>query len=295
VLLPADATAKQVDWLHLRLYRSEMADDQSRLRATFDAVAELYDRARPGYPDALFDDVVALSGIPPGGRLLEIGCGTGQATLPFARRGFRIECVELGAGLAAVARRNLAAFPQVAVHVGAFETWPVEAGAFDLAIAATAFHWIDPAVRYAKVARALRPPADGRAGGAIALFWNHHIKSAADQDFFDNVQVVYERAAPEKAKKWVRLPLAEEMGTPEKQRIEESGLFGAVTVRTYRWDQVYDAASYVDVLNTYSDHRDQPAEERERLFQGIAEMIDSQYSGRVTKGYLTILYVAHRK
>src|SRR6266536_1447805 len=121
-------------------------DNQKLLRATFDQVALLYDQARPGYPEQLFDDVVALSGIPPHGRILEIGCGTGQATLPFARRGYRILAVEMGANLAAVARRNLAAYPRVEVHTGTFEEWPLEAGAFDLVIAATAFHWIDPVI-----------------------------------------------------------------------------------------------------------------------------------------------------
>ena len=63
-------------------------------RFVFDEIAELYDRARPGYPEALVDDVVALSGIAPGGRILEIGSGTGKATEAFARRGFRIVCLE---------------------------------------------------------------------------------------------------------------------------------------------------------------------------------------------------------
>ena len=137
-------------------------------------------------------------------------------------------------------------------------------------------------------ARALRP------GGAIALFWNHHVQSDADAGFFDAVKVVYEREAPEKAKKWERLTSAEELGEPELPAIERSGLFGPVAVRKYRWDQSYDAAGYVDVLNTYSDHLAQPAEERERLFRGIAEFIDTQYGGRVAKGYQTILYVARR-
>jgi ubiquinone/menaquinone biosynthesis C-methylase UbiE len=64
-----------------------MTEERNRLRATFDQVAPLYDEAHPTYPEELFDDVVSLSGIPPGGRILEIGCGTGQATVLFARRG----------------------------------------------------------------------------------------------------------------------------------------------------------------------------------------------------------------
>jgi ubiquinone/menaquinone biosynthesis C-methylase UbiE len=57
------------------------------LRSTFDRTALLYDKVRPGYPEELFEDVVSLSGVPAGGRVLEVGCGTGQATLPLARRG----------------------------------------------------------------------------------------------------------------------------------------------------------------------------------------------------------------
>src|SRR5215210_5603855 len=104
----------------------------------------------------LFDDIASLSGIQPGGRILEIGCGTGQATVPFARRGYRILCVELGENMAAVARRNLEGNPQAEVRTGAFEDWPLQDEAFDVAISATAFHWLNPATAYPKVAGALR-------------------------------------------------------------------------------------------------------------------------------------------
>jgi len=79
---------------------------RERLRVTFDQAAELYDRARPGYPPALFTDLAELAGVGPGCRVLEIGCGTGQATGPLAERGCQVVAVELGAALAAAARRN---------------------------------------------------------------------------------------------------------------------------------------------------------------------------------------------
>ena len=84
--------------------------DRRRLRTTFEEVPELYDRARPHYPAELFGDLVSFGRLGPGSRVLEIGCGTGQATLPLAERGFEVVCVELGAGLAEVARRKLAGF-----------------------------------------------------------------------------------------------------------------------------------------------------------------------------------------
>jgi cyclopropane fatty-acyl-phospholipid synthase-like methyltransferase len=60
-------------------------DTQRRLlRATFEQLPALYDRARPSYPLRLFDDLATLARLPDGARLVEIGCGTGQATLPLA-------------------------------------------------------------------------------------------------------------------------------------------------------------------------------------------------------------------
>jgi len=196
-----------------------VAGDRDRLRTTFDGAALLYDEVRPGYPEELFDDVVSLSGIPPGGRVLEIGCGTGQATLPFARRGFRILCIELGDNLAAGARRNLASYPRAEVLTADFEEVPLPEGAFDLAISATAFHWLDPTVAYPKVARALRP------GGTIALFWNEHVFSHASGGFFEAAQEVYERETPEIVKPDDHKGLPQPHELPDRTaEIEASGL-----------------------------------------------------------------------
>src|SRR5919198_4251645 len=120
--------------------------ERRRLRVTFEEVPELYDRARPLYPPTLFDDLVAYAGLAAGSRVLEIGCGTGQATLPLAERGLEIVCVELGEGLAAVARRTLARFADVEVVHASFEEWEPEPRAerFDAVVAFTAFHWVDP-------------------------------------------------------------------------------------------------------------------------------------------------------
>lgn len=266
-----------------------MAEGRVRLRATFDEEALLYDRERPGYPERLFDDLLALAAAPPGGRILEIGCGTGQATLPLARRGYRVRCVELGERLAAVARRNLAGYPAVEVETADFETWPAPDAAFDLATSGTALHWIDPAIRYRKIARTLGP------GGAVAPFWYAHVRAGEDSGFFDEVQGVYERVAPQIAgPSSERLLRPEDVPADEVGRIDETGLYGPVAVRRYPFEIEYDAASYTRLLATYSGHRALRSEVRERLFGEIADLIDTEYGGRITKGYLAILYVARR-
>ena len=130
-------------------------EEREPLRRTFDSTAERYDAARPEYPDELFDDLVELAGLEPGARLLEVGCATGKATRPLLARDFSVVCVALGAQLAEKARRDLAGLP-VEIHVEPFESWDGELGSFDLVYAATAWHWVDPDVRYRRAHRLLR-------------------------------------------------------------------------------------------------------------------------------------------
>ncbi|HEY1388915.1 MAG TPA: class I SAM-dependent methyltransferase [Ktedonobacterales bacterium] len=256
-----------------------------RLRATFDEVAALYDEVRPGYPVELYDDIRTLSCVPDDGDILEIGCGTGQATLPLAQRGYRITCVELGAELAALARRNLAAYPAVEVRVGAFETEPLPEAAFDLVVSATAFHWVAPE-SYPKLARVLRPE------GAVALFWNKHIAGAVDGGFFDRIQPIYRELAPELfTEDWEGLPTTDEL-PDESAALAATGLFGPFTIRRYPWVAYYDAVDYVNQVATYSNHLALPADRRQRLYDGIAHMIDGDYGGQIAKQYVAVLYVA---
>lgn len=259
--------------------------DPRGLRVTFDAVADVYDRARPGYPGALFDDLATLAAIGPGSRVLEIGCGTGQATVPLAERGCAIVCVELGANLAAVARRKLARFPAARVEIGAFESWPLPPEPFDTVVAATAFHWLDPATRVAKAAQALRP------GGALATIGTSHV-AGGDTAFFAEVQACYERW-DETTVPGTRLLAADEI-PPDASDLAGTALFGAPTFRRYERELAYTTAEYLDTLGTYSGHLALAPDARKGLLACIADLIDSRYGGRIRKRYLNELRVAYR-
>jgi SAM-dependent methyltransferase len=265
-----------------------MPTDRAHLRNSFDNVALQYDRSRPDYPSALIDDVIALSGIADDDRILEVGSGTGIATELLARRGYRVETVEIGAAVAAVAKEKLRGFSNVTINVGDFEEWPIADGAYGLAVSAQAFHWIDPEIGFPKLARALKP------GGAIALWWNRQVRTG-DGGFFTAVQPIYDRAAPAFRRGELNLPRLEELPTPVKEQIERSGWFGAVTIRTFPWNLDYTAAAYVDLLGTYSDHIAMDPVARDKLFRGIADLIDRDFGGRITKEHVAVLYVAHRK
>jgi protein-L-isoaspartate O-methyltransferase len=249
-------------------------------RATFDRAAELYERARPGYPDELIDDVVALAELRPSSRVVEIGCGTGKATLPLAGRGLRITCVELGASLAAIAQRKLAPFPGVEIVNADFETWRPERADYDAVVAFTAFHWIPPELRYPSVAAVLRE------GGALAVAMVHHVVAEDADPFFLEVQADYD-AVGKGGDSPSRPEGVEDFGA----EMEASGLFRVVAERRYRWEMEYTADAYVDVLGTYSDHLMQEKETRERLFDLIRARIGDN---TVRKSYLATLDVAVR-
>jgi SAM-dependent methyltransferase len=255
-------------------------------RALFDAVAELYERARPTYPPKVFDDVVALSGVPDGGRVLEIGCGTGQATRPMAERRYRMTAVELGANLAAAARRNLAAYPNVDVQTSAFEDWPLPDEPFDLVMAATALHWLDAAVALPKIAAALRP------GGTVAIISGGHVEGGTSQ-FFVDVQDCYQRHMPGTAP-GLRLSKAEDLpaGAPH---LEASGFFERAQSRRYVWLRDFTTQTYIDELNTYSNHIALSETNRRGLLACIRELSDGRYGGRITKAYVTDLDVARKR
>ncbi len=254
-------------------------------RETFDTVAELYDRARPGYPPELFSDLAALTGLSAGSRVLEIGPGTGQATRGLVECGYNVVAIELGPALATVARRNFAGNTAVEVINARFEDWPLPAEQFDLVFSATAFHWLDPAVRLAKCAAALRP------GGALAVVATDHVEGGTSQ-FFADAQECYERHMPgTPAGLRSEVPAA----VPDAHHgLDAPGPFEAPQYRRYLAEHTYTTSEYLDVINTYSSNLVLLPADREALDACLAALIDSRYGGRVTKAYLHQLTLARK-
>jgi SAM-dependent methyltransferase len=253
--------------------------DHRERRTTFDDVAELYDRARPTYPDRLFDDLVELAGIGPGSRVLEVGCGTGKATLPLAERGLEITCVELGASLAAVARRRLASFPGADIVIADFETW-TPPHAYDALVSFTAYHWIERELRYVKAADVLRD------GGAMAIAMVHHVLPPDADPFFVEAQADYDAVGRG----------GTPPGPPEDveafgDEMRASDLFELVAEKRYQWDVEYTADDYVDVLSTYSENIAMPDDARDELFARLRARIGSR---SIRKTYLATLDIARR-
>ncbi len=262
------------------------AADREVLRTKFDSTAGTYQSARPEYPSELFDDLLEIAGVSPPAALLEVGCGPGKATIPLARRGFRITAVELGASLAAAARENLVDFPDVQLAQAAFESWaPEPRSSFDLVYAATAWAWLDPEIRFAKAASLLSP------GGHLAV-WNagHGFPAGFDQ-FFSEIQSVYDEIDEAHPGEWP--PPAPEQVPDESASFEGSGLFEVSGVRRYLWAVDYDADGYIELLETFSGHIAMEPDKREHLYREMRRRIADRPSKTVHRHWVAVLTVGH--
>lgn len=251
-------------------------------RDVFDTAAALYDEVRPRYPEQLVEDVVRLSRISERGNILEIGCGTGQATLPFARRGYAMTCVEPGENLAALAERNLAPYPSVTVRRSLFEDCPLPERTFDLAISATAIHHVRADVRYAKTAKLLKP------SGSVALFWNW--PGEWESRLRQRVDEAYRRHYPEGAKDYGEWPLERRVVTTEAE-IRGSGCFSDVVVRRYSWAPSYTVEQYMKLLDTYSGHARLSTEAKSGLYRAIKDIIVER-GGTIDTPLIAVLFLA---
>ena len=248
----------------------------TELKTTFNTTPTLYEDVRPRYPTELLQDVIDLSGLKNHSRILEIGCGTGKATRPFAERGYELVCLDIGADLIAVAKKKLKAFPNVSFVEHAFEEWESDEK-FDLIISATAFHWVDPKVRYLKASEVLK------SNGFLAVFSNQHVRK--EEGFFAESQSLYD-------KYYAPLTTNRPTHATDFPGVET---FQYPIKRVYLWTQIYSSEQYIRLLSTYSDHIALPDENRHLLFEGITNLIETKYDGRVTKHYEAVLDLRQTK
>lgn len=175
-----------------------MSSDEStrRLGLTFDRIADAYDAVRSGYPASLVDDAIERGGLRAGSRVLEVGCGTGKLTELLLARGLRVHAVDPGSNMIAAAERRLGRNDAVTFHLGRFEDVDLPEQPFDAVFSATAFHWVDPAVGWAKAAATLE------AGGLLALLSHLDVRDQQSGAVHDEFAAQLHRHAPETAAGW---------------------------------------------------------------------------------------------
>jgi SAM-dependent methyltransferase len=267
------------------------AEDRCRLGGVFDEVPEVYDRVRPTYPAALFADLAAITGVEPDSAVLEVGCGTGQATRDLVQRGYAVTAVEPGAGMAALARERLAAAGQVEIETSAFERWEDRGRRYELVLAASSWHWVDPSVGWPAAHRALR------AGGWFAILENVVVRRKGEPEVYARTADLHELFAPGDAD-WGDPPLESEVRSRDVgwgPAVEDPGaLFGAPVVRCHPWVKRFDGKGFADLLRATSIYRKLRPEAREPLLDAIAERIRTEMGDLAPRRYLSFLRVGRR-
>jgi len=238
---------------------------------SFGEIAETYDKARPTYPDGVIDVLVADGG----GRILDVGCGTGIASRLLAQRGCEVLGLEPDLRMAAVARRH-----GLSVEEGAFEEWDAQGRRFDVLSAGQSWLWVDPEAGARKAAEVLRP------GGRIGLFWNQSFPSA---DIRPAIDEVYARAAPQIAANSVLLgDRHSRLYGSIAESLRRSGRFLGVRMETFAHEVDYSTDQWLELASTHSDHLTLPPDENSNLIGALRAVLDAA-GGRLPVRYETTL------
>lgn len=240
------------------------------LRLKFNEDPLNYDKYRPTYSEELFKDIIDYGELNNSKSALEIGIGTGQATLPILEAGCSVTAIELGEDLARYVKEKFSSFRNFEVQNIGFEDFISDKNQYDLVYSATAFHWIPEDIGFEKVYDLLKP------GGTIALFWNHPFVNRDDDKIHREIRKVYEKFKPSDKE---ITEFNEDSCKKYTQILEKYG-FIDIKSKIYRKTRKLKSSEYISLLETYSDHRQCAEGLKNNLYNGITEAIN-KFGGEI--------------
>jgi len=254
----------------------------------FDPVG--YDRSRPEYPPEIYQLLEGRCGLRLGVRVFEIGPGTGLATKRLLELGADpLLVVEPDERLANYLKIALGeASNRVEVKVASFEDVLLPNGAFDLGVAATAFHWLDQKTSLQKIARILRP------GGWWAMWWTVFGDPSRPDNFYEAVAHLFRDLDRSPSSGSTHGPSFALDVDARIADLKSTGKFEKIENQMFRTWEIFQTAKLLELYATFSEISRLDPMERNRLLEKLAEIADKQFNGRVEKPIVTSIYIAQR-
>ncbi|GGH60452.1 methyltransferase type 11 [Paenibacillus silvae] len=253
-------------------------------KETFNLVVNEYEQYRPVYPSEMFEDIFTYVQINQEDSILEIGCGTGQATGGLVSKGYtNITCIELGSNLAQFTADKFKSYPSIRVINTSFENWDEEGKRYSLIVSGTAFHFIKPEIGYRRAWELLEDQ------GGIGLFWTIHVPTF--DSLHNEIRSHYTALAPHLDDS--HYPSPDEVIQERKEITEQSGLFTDIEVKEYNWIQTCSSDEYVALLNTNSKHQQLAEDVRRSLLERIKHSIDGA-GGTIDKQHKVALFLGRK-
>jgi len=251
-------------------------------REAFNEVAGLYDETRPAAPPQALQALFERLHLDPEGRVLEIGCGTGQLTVELARRGFVIVALEPGVALAEICAKKTVEF-DVTFRNERFEDFDPELGPFHAVVASQAAHWIKCEVFIELTRKCLRP------AGRLGLLW--HLDRSQKTEFYRQTQPLYDRFLPDAHERppWtIPQHVAQYL-----EVLNASPSFEQIEVERWPWKRTFDEEGYLRFLRTHSPVRMLDEADREAFVAGHGELI-RDLGGQIERFYETVVITAEK-
>ena len=244
-----------------------------------------YDAGRPDYPSRVFDILIERCGLGRDTCAFEVGPGTGKATHELLARGAHpVIAIEPNAELAAYLRARFGG--AIEVQQSPFESAQLADAEFDLGIAATSFHWVEPAVGWPKIMRALKP------GGWWAMWWNHYGDPDSPDAFYQALRPLYAEL-PRRVYGERPLPPLDEMMRMRSNDLRNAGLTD-VGSEVIRWPLTLSTERMQALYASFSELAIVDEDARKKFLAGLGRIVDEQFGGRVERTWVTSIHFGQR-
>ena len=259
-----------------------LVKDAELKRTWYSPVADIYYEARPDYPQELIDLAIALTNLDSESKILEIGCGAGNATIPFARTNATITCIEHNREFCFQAQQNSKLFPKVEICYSSFAEWQLEENKYDVVLSANAFYQLPQQESYAKAAAALKD------NGFIILLWN--LTPELKYEIYQSVEGIFQTYVPSLVRyegKDIQASILEGFA----QSIRNSGYFKDPVIRQLDCQITYSIEQYISLLRTL---RRIDSEVQKLFFTELREGLQ-HWGNKVELSFLSAVHLAQKR